>query len=146
MAQKRVPERSLRGCWRAPNGNVLSDRRACRWVWPPSRSSHPLIALNHYACKHACMHLRSSCMTVDLTLFERLSSSNSLLYVLCVLCVVVSFSAVRGPRWRYITANISQAWPSIRVRVCMYVCTSAFCVYVSMYACMCLCTSDDCLC
>ncbi len=29
--------------------------------------------------------------------------------VLCVLCVVDSFSAIGGPRWRYITANISQA-------------------------------------
>ncbi len=33
--------------------------------------------------------------------------------VLCVLCVVDSFSTIGGPHWIYITANISQAWPSM---------------------------------
>jgi hypothetical protein len=35
------------------------------------------------------------------------------IHVLCVLCVVDSFSAIGGPHWRYILANISQAWPSM---------------------------------
>ncbi len=34
------------------------------------------------------------------------------LCALCVLCVVVSFSAIGGPRWRYITANISLFYAS----------------------------------
>ncbi len=36
--------------------------------------------------------------------------------VLCVLWVVGLFSAVGGPRWRYITANASQAWRAHHVQ------------------------------
>ncbi len=48
---------------------------------------------------------------------SRLSSASALsgpcvLCVLCVLCVVGLFSAIGGPRWRYITASVPQEWPS----------------------------------
>ncbi len=40
--------------------------------------------------------------------------SMSVLCVLCVLCVMDLFSAIGGPpSWRYITACVSQAWPSM---------------------------------
>ncbi len=41
------------------------------------------------------------------------TDESAALCVLCVLCVVDLFSALGGPRWRYITADISQAWPSM---------------------------------
>ncbi len=48
------------------------------------------------------------------TRIKRCAASYScVLCALCVLWVVDSFSAIGGPRWRYITANISQAWPSM---------------------------------
>jgi hypothetical protein len=47
------------------------------------------------------------------------SRSSQIVCVTQVLCVVVPFSAVRGPRWRYITANVSQAWASMTLVDCL---------------------------
>jgi hypothetical protein len=69
------------------------------------------------SCKERrCCHLPLNCwvwcptITANRGMQQRSCFSDRVLCVLCVLCVVGLFSAIGGPRWRYITASVSQEW------------------------------------
>ncbi len=60
----------------------------------------------HYVCNYTC-----TLTPVYVCIYQHVYKCVSC--VLCVLFVVGLFSAIGGPHWRYITASVSQAWPSM---------------------------------
>ncbi len=65
-----------------------------------------------YTYRSACMY---RCHIICLCHFKYMHTHCYMWHtcVLCVLCLAGLFSSIRGPHWRYITASISQAWPSM---------------------------------
>jgi hypothetical protein len=59
------------------------------------------------------IYIPSRCCRIWLEQILSESEYVCVLCVLCVLCVVDLFGAIGGPRWRYITARVSQSWPSM---------------------------------
>ncbi len=81
---------------------VCSTNKMCMYV---------SMYLCMYACMYVCMYC--CCVYVCVCAYVNAYIHTWILCVLCVLCVVDSFSAIGGPLWRYILANILQAWPSM---------------------------------
>ena len=90
--------------------SVIGNVWTWRWSWQ-CECTTMYFCLCVYTC--VCVPMCNRERKLHAGMWTCLSVCVMYLCVLCVLCVVDSFSAIGGPSWRYITANISQAWPSM---------------------------------